>query len=284
MSVRLIDDQGQSWSANSRQIREAFDSPYSGGEFVDYALSNLGFAAINDYGTSYQVRLRPSMIGEACFHAVIDWLRMVKTDRIILCWLDTEWAFELIRTPAAAAGRLEQLVSLSRHAKPNDFLSRDVKQHELHPTSPLGHLVRNWSTYSAPASQKALLDLMRATLGQRYVIVKKNDGDGRMTFHEFGSDIYNKYETWRSCAIGAPIEEQPDRNYGRWVAGKYDEAFAVNAPVITDVDAIVRWPHAGRARMRYRRVVVPLHTSSGPPLMLGGPVFDNRIDLRLAAT
>jgi len=284
MSVRLIDDQGQDWSANSRQIREAFDSPYSGGEFVDYAVANLGFAAVNDYGSSYQIRLRPSLIGEKCFRVLTEWLRLAKSERVVLSWYGTDWSYELFRTPVAAASRIEQLVRSSRTSKQEDFLSRKVSTHELHPTSPLGHLIRNWSAYSAPSSRDTLVNLMRSTLGERYVIVRKNDNDGRISFQQFGRDLFSKYETWRSCAVGAPIEEQPDRVYGRWIASTYGEAFESEGPVVTDVDAIVRWPHAGRARMRYRRVLVPLRTTSGPPLLLGGPIFDNRIDLRLNAT
>ena len=58
MSLLLIDDQGEIWDGQSRKLRQSFGSPYSGGEFSDYAVANLGFVALNVYGGSCQVRPR----------------------------------------------------------------------------------------------------------------------------------------------------------------------------------------------------------------------------------
>lgn len=119
------------------------------------------------------------------------------------------------------------------------------------------------------------------TIGNRYVIVKRDPSNQRVVFHEFGDGMYAKYETWRMCAVGAPIEEQPDRDYGKWVADAYTEALVAQHPMIADIDAIVSWPHAGRARMRYKRVLVPIVSAAGAPMLLGGSLLDNRIDLRV---
>lgn len=281
MSLLLIDDQGEIWDGQSRRLREAFDSPFSGGEFTEYAVANLGFIALNVFGTSCQIRYRPSLTGERTYRALRTWLGQKTCERIILSWFNQDWVNELVRGSEAAVARMEQLAIGSRKPTPTDFLSRLLPDAELHPRSPLGELVRDWRQLSVPSGQRALIKLLEETVGNRYVIVKHDPEINRVIFHELGEGMYKKYETWRSCAIGAPVEEQPDREYGKWVADAYAEALAANRPMIADVDAIVRWPQEGRARMRYKRVLVPLISASGAPMVLGGSLLDNRIDLRV---
>ena len=281
MSLLLIDDQGETWDGQSRKLRVAFDSPFSGGEFSSYAVANLGFVAINTYGPSCQIRLRPSLITENAQRAIKDWLVKTHVERVVLTWLDDDWSSELLRSAPAGLQRLEALISGCKQAKPHDFLSRQLGPKVLHPNSLLGELVRQWPALSVPSGQRALMDLLEKTLGNRYIISKPNPDAGKMLFHEFGEGLFGNYETWRMCAVGAPMEEQPDRNFGKWVAAAYLEAYRENRPMIADVDAIVRWPHAGRTRMRYKRIIVPLAGAGDIPMMLGGSLIENRIDLRV---
>lgn len=282
MPSQLIDDKGAVWPACSRRLRESFDSPYSGGEFVDYAVVNLGFAGVDTYNRACQVRVRPEFVEPETAAALQAWLAQCGLERVVVTWFDGDWRRELMSSPAQAWRRLEHLLTQARPARPGDFVSRPVGQHELHARSPLGRIVGQWGYYAVPAGRTALMGLLRQTLGDRYVIVREGRG-GRLVFAEFGSAMFADYDTWRMCAVGAPIEEQPDRDYGRWVADAYRETLARGQPSIADVDAIVRWPHAGRCRMRYKRVIVPLASASDPPALLGGPLFDDRIDLRIGA-
>lgn len=281
MSVLLIDDRGEIWDGQSRRLRQAFDSPYSGGEFSDYAVANLGFVALNVYGTSCQIRFRPSIIASDTYRALRDWLRQSCNERIVLTWYDQTWTSELLRAGPNGLKRLEQLIAGGALAKSTDFLSRLLTNAELNPSSPLGALIQNWASLSTPSGQHALMHLLQVTLGNRYAILKHDASSGRMIFHELGEGLFSDYNTWRSCAIGAPMEEQPDREYGRWVAAAYRQAFEKQMPMIAEVDAIVRWPHAGRVRMRYKRVIVPLTGASDAPKLLGGSLIENRIDLRV---
>lgn len=281
MSLLLIDDQGEVWDGQSRKLRAAFDSPFSGGEFSDYAVANLGFVALNTYGTSCQVRLRPATISDRTYRSVCDWLQKSRNERIVLTWLDDAWTNELLRAGAVSIQRLEELIAATRRAKPSDFLSRQIEAHQFGPHSPIGEIARQWPSLSIPSGQRALMQLLQAALGDRYVMVKKDAGSGRAVFHEFGDGLYSAYDTWRMCAVGAPVEEQPDRAYGRWVGQSYNEALNTNAPRIEKIDAIIRWPHAGRARIRYQRLIVPVHFASTGTLLVGGSIIDNRIDLRV---
>ena len=111
MSICLIDDRGETWPGACRRLREAFDSPYSGGEFAHYAIANLGFAAISERERSLRVRLRPAIVGEATWDALRQRLLDPRLDRVAVAWLDEDWRDEILRTQAPAIRRIEALMA-----------------------------------------------------------------------------------------------------------------------------------------------------------------------------
>jgi hypothetical protein len=282
MKLSIIDDVGMTWPGASRRLREAYDSPYSGGEFLEYAAANLGFVVISSNNRSCQIRLRPSFVKPATWRAVAATLHALVPERTVVTWLDDEWRDELIGTWPRLSERLAELQEAATGHKPPVYMRREVAASELHPASVLGRIVREWTRYAKPAARQELRELVGDTVGDRYVIARLRSDTGRIVFEEFGAGLYTPYETWCACAVGAPIEEQPDRDYGRWVADAYYSVLARGTPEIADVDAIVRWPHAGRCRMRYKRLIVPLPSATEAPVLLGGSILDDRVDLRLA--
>ena len=284
MALLLIDDQGQIWDGASRTLRSSFDSPYSGGEFSDYAVTNLGFIATNAYGGSCQIRLRPSFVAPEALRSLLHWVNSGRIDRIVLSWLDKDWHHELLRSRETAVARVGELVEAARYTQPNDFLAHEVKAGQLPENTALGILLRYWDRLSEPEGHASLMNLLNKALGNRYVLAQRDPQIAKMVFREFGGGLFNHYDAWRSNGVGVPIEDLPDHSYGRWIADAYDTAMTDRAPRIADVDAIVKWPHVGRTRMRYRRVIVPYSDVQGENWILGGSIIDNRIDLRLGLT
>lgn len=282
MSLQLIDDQGQVWDGSSRQLRHAYDSPYSGGEFSDYAVVNLGFIATNVYGQSAQIRLRPSFTADAAFDALYRWLLSRRFDRVVLTWLEEGWHNEMLRSNQAALVRLDDLIEVAKRQRPDEFLSDNMPEPTVRDSAAMQHLFKNWQQLSANQNETELRRMLETIIGHRYVVVKGQPNAEKLVFSEFGGGIFANYDVWRSCAVGAPIQEQPDRLYGRWVADAYKEALKTNSPRLDQVDAIVCWPREGRLRMRYKRLIVPIKVSNQEVHLLGGSVVDDRIDLRVA--
>ena len=282
MSLQLIDDQGQVWDGSSRQLRHAYDSPYSGGEFSDYAVVNLGFIATNVYGQSAQIRLRPSFTADAAYDALYRWLLNRRFDRIVLTWLDSGWQNEMLRSNQAALIRLDDLIEEAKRQRPDEFLSRKLEGPSQRDPKAMQELFQQWPQLAANLDEHQLRRILEPLLGHRYVVVKGQREAKNLVFSEFGGGIFANYDVWRSVAVGAPIQEQPDRVYGRWVAGAYMEALKSNAPRLDQVDAIVCWPREGRLRMRYQRLIVPIKSADCEVHLLGGSVVDDRIDLRVA--
>lgn len=263
-------------------MRSAFDSPFSGGEFSTYAVTNLGFIAINLYGSSSQIRLRPSMVGEATYAALRRWLGNSRSERVVLSWFDENWSIELLRAGTQLLQRMDEIVASSQRIKPHDFISQKLSVPQINSNALLNQIVTNWQSYKTPGGQRELMQMLEKALGNRYVVVKPDQTDNKIVFDEFGGGLYADFDVWRACAVGAPIEEQPDRQFGRWVAEAYTDALRSGEPRIDDVDAIVRWPHKGRTRLRYKRIILPVPgQNSTDARLIGGSIIDNRVDLRV---
>jgi hypothetical protein len=283
MSLLLIDDQGEFWPGDSRTLRMAFDSPYSGGEFVEYAVKNLGFVALNLYGRSVQARLRPTFVTEKAVAGLMEWLGRARVDRVVLSMFDRDWNNALVRI-VEARSHIERLMENVQNERPQDLLCSPTSLDVLDSRRQLKDLVQAWPHINNSYDSEALVKLLRSVLGQRYVVVRKPASQDRIVFQELGTEMFQAYETWRTCAIGAPIEEQPDRSFGRWISGAYHEVSRDGAARLDAVDAIIRWPHAGRTRLRYQRVIFPIKPASNDTLLVAGSFTDTSVDLRAPHT
>lgn len=280
MSLLVLDDQGRLWPGESRQLREAFDSPYSGGEFIEYAVKNLGFIAINAYGSSCQLRMRPRFVTRRALESLAAWWRRTKNDRVVLTVFDGEWKDEFVLARKFDE-RLEKLFLEGERERPSDFLNRQIKADTLRRKPLLADIFETWPHLVSSYEADVLMRLLRSAFDDRYVLVRRQEEQDRLYFKEFGDRMFPHYETWRQCAVGAPIEEQPDRAYGRWVAQTYRGSMATNEAKLEAVDTIVRCPVRGPTRLRYMRMILPLGESSSGNVFFGGSFDDSTVDLRI---
>lgn len=114
VDIYMIDDRGELWhSAPSRQLRAAFGSPFSGGEFVDYAVRNLGFVAVKSQGAASQVWLRPSFAATRALNSLRNWLQQAQVERLVITLFEDGWRGgrqdELVG-PAQTDQRIDALV------------------------------------------------------------------------------------------------------------------------------------------------------------------------------
>lgn len=280
MWLLLIDDEGEIWRGDSRELRAAFDSPYSGGEFVDYAVKNLGFVAINGYGASCQLRLRSTFVTEKTALSMQEWLKTSRFERVVISRFEQDWSNELLRLDSAIA-RLESLFASASSARTNDFLSTTLKPSGLQSKPLISDIIEGWPHLISTYEADLLVRLVRSVIGDQYVVIKEAPAKGKLQFQELGLRMFVRHETWRNCAIGAPIEEQPDRRYGKWVSQVYREVLADGTPRLDSVDVIIRDPILGRSRRRYRRLLLPVLSNSDGGLLIGGSFDDPTVDLRI---
>lgn len=277
----MIDDQGEIWRGDSRELRCAFDAPHSGGEFTEYAIKNLGFIAINVFGSSCQARLRPELITQRAVLTLLEWIAGTRLDRMVVSTFEKDWQSELLRM-SDVPRRLMELVALSAQARPDDFLADTLAPSSIKNRPLLSGLVDEWPQIAKQFELEALARLLRTVFRERLVVVKLQDDTAQPVFHQVGKGLlYSEYDTWRSSAIGEPIEDQPDRLFGKWVADVYRDAATNPRPKIEAVDVIMRWPHAGRSRHRYKRLILPFQSPDATRFLFGGTIVDDTIDLRV---
>lgn len=285
MSIVLFDDQGQMWDGGSVALRRGFDTPFSGGEFTSYAVRNLGFVAVDLFGRSCQIRLRPARVSQKALVALVEWLAKRMFDRVSLSWFEyDEWQYAIFPTMRDGLDKLTALIRKAQLPRENDFLARPIGPGDAKRISALAELSARWQELSGPDRYRELEGLLRRAVGSRYVFVQKENSSGRLVFREFGDGLFDHIKPWRVGAVGQPIDQLPDRHYGRWVAESYVRTLASGRPHVDDVDAIVNWPHRGRSRLRYKRLIVPLDLASDQQLLLGGSIVDDAIDLRVSAS
>ena len=94
------------------------------------------------------------------------------------------------------------------------------------------------------------------TAGVRFMALEPVDG--RLTIVDLGSGFDSYSKTWQENALGMPVEEQPDYEYGRWVQTMYGEVLETHQPRLDDIDATIRRPHLNdKVRVCYQRLILP---------------------------
>lgn len=282
MNAFLIDSHGDLWSANSRDVRHAYDSPYSGGEFTAYAIRNLGFIGLHEFGASCHLKLNAAFVTEKALEACFQRVTARPSARYILSLQENGDRLDLFSSLADLFRSIECAVLRAKRAKLGDYLSAPIAQPQRPAIARLHEALRQAPVdFSDPERMSGLTRLIGAAFGNRFVIARASPERSTLTFDRIGDDLFTPYSEWRARAHGLPVSALPDPTYGEWVARSYYEALESQTALSERIDAIVRWPHAGKMRMRYRRVILPFVGASGAPQLISGTVDDVNIDLRI---
>lgn len=279
VQLLLIDDEGGTWDGGSLSVRCAFNSPYSGGEFVDYVVRNLGFIAIDTYGQSRQIRLRPSRTSERAIAALIEMIGRQPKARYALTWFDQEWRYALV-VQSDLVWRLERLLKGRRSDVPEPFVAEPLGLDDIEGDHNWTALLQSSEMQLDSTAQVDLLKAVHRLMNDRFVVVKGVPEKQKLVFESIGDGMFRSHLPWVDRPIGEPIDQQPDENYGRWIHNSYEAALRAGKPVFQKIDAIVDWRGHGRKRLRYRRMLLPYRTEQGEPRVLGASLMDDRIDLR----
>ncbi|HKK29780.1 MAG TPA: hypothetical protein VKA18_05220, partial [Alphaproteobacteria bacterium] len=81
----------------------------------------------------------------------------------------------------------------------------------------------------------------------------------RFQFFGEGFKFYDEHQKMR--VIGAPLEDQPDREYGRWLAAQYNVVVETGRPSLDYVTARIQPDSGPSRRSRYERLLLPWRTN-----------------------
>ena len=283
MSLTVIDERGKIWNSACIQLRQSFGSTYSDLQFSEYVVRNLGFIAINQYSASCQIRVRPAIVNHDTVKRLTSYLDELQPKRVALNFFDDDWQLELHRSSRAAIQKLIELMVDHRTERPQDFIATPMDFSQLPKESPLVTLLELWPHLSENLHQDGLRNIVNQVLNGRYAIASQNISNDGFHFEEMGPGFLSYDNLWVDNARGAPVHEQPDKSYGKWIEGAYHTIARHMQPRADNVDVIIEVPSIGRARRRYRRIILPFKSTAGSTSLLCGSVIDDRIDLRAKA-
>ncbi|MEL6299065.1 MAG: hypothetical protein AAFQ45_10895 [Pseudomonadota bacterium] len=279
MRLLIIDDQGELWGESSSVIRTSFASSYADDGFSAYLVKNLGFAALDIYGRSCQVRVRPAITTQATFETLIGWVASNDYQRVALSHFDGDWNLELHASPDLLSHRLMQLINTKQLTRPTDFIAQESSVDTLASYPALKSLVENWDMLTANIDASGLQRILRQLTQGRYTLLRYEDATDQLLIEDTGAGYTTYGKDWPKLARGAPFENQPDPDYGHWLRDTFAEAISSADPLVHNVDAIVSTPTFGRYRLRYKRLILPFH-AKGNTWLLASSAMEDRIDLR----
>ncbi len=276
----LIDGDGEPWTpAVYMQImhgRSADD-----GDTLDFVVRTTGCALVgwNDGGSSI-IKAAPQRTSFLTFAGVVEATESVRSGRVALEWFDpneNEWYSRIFANGSEATGALIDL-SL-RHGQRSRFLASRYDVASLADNHPLRNLLDLWR------SRGGTIDIERdnATLcnltDSKYLTAVIDDGALRFSALGPGWRVYDS-KRWLSHCIGQRVEDQPDYEYGCWVAGQLREALLRDEPTLTNAHVLVHDPTGSRKRrIQYTRLTLPVIDPMGRAQLLSASHINRRVDI-----
>jgi hypothetical protein len=183
-------------------------------------------------------------------------------------YFETSWLSEITSSSERAISRLAELCApafapLSTEkflVEPRDYstLFRDRE-------SPLRPMVQKWRMSFGHFDPTVISFAIKQQLLSKMMIVGVRPRARDAIFRFIGDGFRWTDDTYQLNAIGQRVENQPDKEYGGWVAEFYKSVATTGQPRYDCVTAAIHQPALGKARtaiIRYERLLLPWRTPS----------------------
>jgi hypothetical protein len=258
MTTIILDDHGHAWDARSSALRSLLHCPLPDFDFLRYLIDNLGFVTVTSSRPgSARIRMKFETAAPASVAAAIYLLADMELERIVVSQSDGSFIDKLFSSVSQAVAYIDQRVTEPHWQSAAKVQCRPLSIETLAGGGgPLAAVLSLWAYSDRITDLQALKQALGATAAGRFVAIEQVSG--RLIIVDIGSgyDTYSK--TWQENALGMPVEEQPDYEYGRWVQSIYGAVLEAQQPRLDDIDATVRRPHLNdKVRACYQRLILP---------------------------
>jgi hypothetical protein len=270
MLALLIDDRGKLWDPRSVALRSTLRASVEDKELHEFAILNLGFIGLAVDRQSVRIRLRPALVRPAALGALYLCLHQYAPERVVVTWHNRGWQHEIMGWSRDGWRRMTRLLEVPEF--PTREFSRDnISLDRLAPENPLRYLLEDAARLAGIVANPA--QMLPPPLKDRYILVTE-DCRRELRVADFGCTMMSRSPRWRSQAHGRRIEDQPDWNYGQWVADAYRDACHRGEPLLEEVAAVIEWPELGKFSHAYWRLIIP-RIEPGLPTRILGVTMDN---------
>ena len=277
----LIDRDGKVYEAGSAELRHHFCAPVSSASLPDFLVKSDGWIEIRIDRDTLLLRAVPARVEFATYASALLIVQQHTFRRAALSWFDGCWNSEVFRAGGDAIRRLMDLMLDGDLVERKHFHSLGRNLESLERNDPLAAVAAMWCDHGGQLALEAARSVLNDKLDAKYSIVARDRSNGTLRFQEFGPGllIYSGRGNMSVC-LGKPVQDQPDYQYGRWIAEGYREAMFAKEPRVMDMDVVVGDPLNGqRRRLQYRRLTLPVKMDDGNAALLSAVCVDPRINL-----
>jgi hypothetical protein len=255
---RMADDEGRLWLWGDPRLSRYLQSSLDPSVLWPFCIRHLGFIELQHRANWMRVRLDPTTVSSTAVTAVLYWIFDNPAQKAVISSWNGGWADKIVGGPQELINFLLKIDAVSAEPQGTWFDRRRVEPITLRANDPLRALFATWRS-TALGSDDDVAELCNRLFRGTFTIVNRtSDFHHVITKQGQGYRIYN--QGYMKSAVGTRIEDDPNAQYGRWVAQGLRDAIGHQRPIIEDVNATLVGPD-GRRRVSYRRILVPFTSS-----------------------
>jgi hypothetical protein len=234
-----------------------------------FAVKNLGFIKFQILeGSLVEIELHPRNVQLPALLAVQQQILSSRAKLFRIKYFETSWLSEITSSSERAISRLAELCAPT-FAPPSTekFLvePRDYSALFDDRESPLRPMVQKWRMSFGHFDPSVISFAIKQQLLSKMMIVGVKPKAQDAIFRFIGDGFRWTNDSFQLNAIGERVENQPDKEYGGWVAEFYKSVASTGQPRYDCVTAAIHQPAPGSWRtgvIRYERLLLPWRTPS----------------------
>jgi hypothetical protein len=264
----LISPDGRWVVEDSAEFFEALGDSRPDYDATAFAVKNLGFVKFQVHEQSLiEIELHPYTVGLPALLAVQQQLLMSKVRLFRIRYFDTTWQSEIMPGAELAVTRLSELCApkFAPSAEERFFVEpQDYAKLFDGSDGPLQLLAQKWRMLFGHFDPSVISFAIKQQLLSRLMIFGVTPGVSDPVFRFIGDGFKWLHEEYQFYGVGEKVENQPDKEYGNWVAGFYKSVASTGQPRYDLVSAKIQPPpgQQGLFVSRYERLLLPWKTSS----------------------
>ena len=265
----LVTPDGQWIFPQSEEFHAALGDPDPDYDAVAFAVKNLGFIKFQVIEKSIvEIELHPRNVELPALLAVQQQLLVSEVRLFRIRYFDSAWQSEISSSAEATVERLSQLTAPKFTPASTERFVVEPLDHKIlfdGEDCPFRPLAQKWRMSFGNFEPSVISLAVNHLLISRIMVigVKPREQEPRFRFVGHAHQWLGRNSEFNS--IGQKVQDQPDKEYGEWVAGFYKAIAATREPRFDLVTAVMRYenePGVPRRVATYERVLLPWKTTS----------------------
>ena len=265
----LVTSEGGWVLEDSAEFLAELGDPDPDYEVALFAVKNLGFIRFQFFDDSLiEIELHPQNVKLPTLLAVQQQLLSARAKLFRIKYFETSWLSEITSSSERTISRLAELCAPAFSPLSTEkFLvePRDYSTLFSDRESPLRPMVQKWRMSFGHFDPTVISFAIKQQLLSKMMIVGVRPRARDAIFRFIGDGFRWTDDTYQLNAIGQRVENQPDKEYGGWVAEFYKSVATTGQPRYDCVTAAIDQPAPGKTRtaiIRYERLLLPWRTPS----------------------